>query len=187
MPKLEKHRGSRGFTMLEIVLVLAIGLIIAAMALLGLRSAQRGYRAPGDARALANQLQVAKMKAASSFTRVRLNADLVNGTYQLETLDRATNNWNADGAALLLTQGVTYSFGAAPRVPPALPPAAPLAQNEPIIFNTRGMPVDNNGNPVGTYALYVTDDERHTFAVTITASGQVQVWRLDTTGNWSLY
>jgi Tfp pilus assembly protein FimT len=54
-----------------------------------------------------------------------------------------------------------------------------------VVFNSRGIPVDNTGAPTTADALYVTD-KSSAYGVTILATGLIQSWRADlVSGTWS--
>ena len=80
------RRISRGFSMLEIMVVLLLMGIIAAIALPQAISALRDYRLHSNATAIASYLNVARMKAASQYAPYRLVVNISAGTYILEEL-----------------------------------------------------------------------------------------------------
>src|SRR5690349_15379425 len=74
-------RNERGIGLTELVVVGAIALIIIAMAVPSFLSTRRNYRALGEARDVAAEILLAKMRAASDFTqaRARFNTAANNG------------------------------------------------------------------------------------------------------------
>lgn len=70
------QRRSRGFSTLEVLLVMFVSLIIAAFAVPGFNQVQRTLRISGDARDLNGALNQAKMMAAANFTEARVFIDL---------------------------------------------------------------------------------------------------------------
>src|SRR5215472_13885855 len=135
-----RNRRERGFSILELVTVIAIALIVAAVAIPGFFSMRRYLRIAGDTRDINGVIAQAKMRAAQDFTHARLRADLANNAFQLEVWDKAGGGcWRADGnaavnpctngAAILrtnLSQGVTFGTGG---VGPGAPnPQAAIAQ-----------------------------------------------------------
>jgi Tfp pilus assembly protein FimT len=159
---------------IELLVVVGILGLMAALALPNLRSATSGYRLTGDARTVARTVAVAKMRAAAAFTRVRLRADIGTGTFQIERWDTTAtpNAWVPDGGVERLSSGVAFGFGGLTSSPPntqgtgtifhracfdnATPPVA-IAGTACIVFNSRGVPVDSTGAPLGGNAIYVTD------------------------------
>ncbi len=69
-------RRAQGFSLLELVVVLAIMLIVFSMSIIGVQAALRSYRASGDATALTEVLSLTRMRAAESNTHTRLNCSL---------------------------------------------------------------------------------------------------------------
>ena len=55
------------------------------------------------------------------------------------------------------------------------------------MFNSRGVPIDSSGAPLGTNAFYLTDGSA-VYAVTVAATGMLRSWRTlpVATPSWSL-
>ena len=55
-----------------------------------------------------------------------------------------------------------------------------------MIFNSRGIPVDSTGSPIGIDAVYMTDGTT-VYGVTVSATGFVRLWRTNSTStpSWS--
>lgn len=169
------------------MIVVTIVLVVLAMVLPLLNQTLRTYRASSDARNIAAQLAMARMRAANKFTRARLNMLGVN-TYQVEIETNrggcGTSTWAADGGAITLRQQVSFGFGAV--TVPAPPQTAPIAQpaNNAVIFNSRGTPVDCNGVAVGAYAIYLQNTSGEVYAVTVYPSSKTSVWRYSGAAGW---
>ena len=56
-----------------------------------------------------------------------------------------------------------------------------------IIFNSRGIPVDNTGSPTGLDAVYVTDGTS-VYGITVAATGFIRTWQTNysSTPSWTL-
>ena len=67
------RKNEQGVALIEVVFVVAIGLIVIGMAVPTLLSTQRNYRAIGDANNVAAEILLAKMRAASDFTQSRVH------------------------------------------------------------------------------------------------------------------
>jgi len=76
--------GERGFTMLELVCVLALLALIMGLVMPGLSRAWKRERDRASLRQLAIALRTARSEAATRRQRVRLFLDLKNGQYRLE-------------------------------------------------------------------------------------------------------
>jgi Tfp pilus assembly protein PilE len=116
----------RGFTTVELVIVLIVGLAVAAMAIPGYSAMMRYLRIGGDAHDLNGVVAEAKMRAASDFTHARAYADLQANTFHIEVWDKTANGgagcWKTEGDSVNpctaaaspvqpLSQGVAFGFG----------------------------------------------------------------------------
>lgn len=194
-----RSNAQRGFSLMEIMLVLAVTGVVAAIAVPMMSNQLAYYRLSGDARSTANATGLAKMRAASVFGHERLYMDLAGRTFRLETWDKTTSSWLADGAAAHLSQNVNFSFGVVGTAPPntqgviGQSPAcknnaatADIANTACIIFNSRGLPIDANGQPF-VYGVYLSDPTA-VYAITVSATGTVRTWRTQPVAvpTWSL-
>ena len=84
---------SRGFSTLELLIVMMISLIIAALAIPGFDQMRRALRISGDARDLNGAINQAKLQAAADFTESRLYIDL--GANNINTFH--VDVWNKNG------------------------------------------------------------------------------------------
>lgn len=182
-----KTKLASGFSLIELMIVAAIILVFLAMALPVLNQTMRTYRASSDARNIAAQLAMARMRAANKFTRARLNMVSAN-TYQIEIETNrggcGASTWAADGGTITLQQQVSFGFGTV--TAPAPPQTAPIAQpaNNSVIFNSRGTPVDCNGVAVGSYAIYLQNTAGEVYAVTVYPSSKTSAWRYNGQAGW---
>lgn len=178
---------SRGFSTVELVIALVVFLIVAAIVVPNTLSMMEAFRASASVRSIAGQLQLAKMRAAADFTQTQVNCNLAGRSCQLQvcttkgaiTCTTFTND-TKDGSLYNLPSNVIFGFGG------ATGPAgtqAPLQNTALIVFNSRGIPIDNTGAPTGNYGLYMTDQAGHTYAVTIYPTGKIASWRL-VNGAW---
>src|SRR4051812_8969919 len=108
----------RGFSLMEIMIVVGLTGVIAAIAVPMVGNNLAYYRLSGDARSNANATGLGKMRAASVFGHERLYVDRTARSYRLETWDKTTSTWIADGGAGVLSQNVPYGFGVVGRAPP---------------------------------------------------------------------
>lgn len=193
-----------GFTTLEMIIVVFISIIITAMAIPQYISTSQYLRIAGDLRALNGVTAQAKMRAAANFTHARVYADLADNAYQLQAWNKAASCWVADGdpnngcityagsapsgpGVLPLSQGDTYGFGTLTQGPtPGQTTigqatqcldntATAIASTACIVFNSRGIPVDNANAPIATGAFYVTNGTVVN-GVTVSATGSIQAW-----------
>lgn len=198
---LRRHR-ERGFSMIELVVVVAIAVVVAAFAVPRIQAMLRASRLAGDTQNLREEIGLAKMRAAANFTQVRIHVNLANGTYQLEqcrqNLPAAPISPNCTGLGYswlnaagqpvegpyALSQGVTLGFGGIGVAPPNTQPGisqAPacrdnangfIANSACITFNSRGLSID------GTLASALTPNG----AVYISNGQQVAAVTVTATG-----
>ena len=179
--------GQQGFSMVELLTVIAVMGIVAIMAFPSITRGTEAIRLTTAGRSVAQSVAVAKMRAASSFTRARVFANLDSNTYAIQIWDRVNNKWVTEGGTNPLGYGVVYGVGGVAAPPPNTQVA--LAQSPActddagvaiggtacIVFNSRGIPIDNAGAPTGNNALYVTNGIG-VFGTTLTATPLVRLW-----------
>jgi prepilin-type N-terminal cleavage/methylation domain-containing protein len=195
-----------GFTMLETLLVVTVIGIVTAMAIPQAYHAVKAYRLHADAAAIADQLDLARMRAASQFAPYREVVDVTGGTYWREqlcgdtstTADSAcTSAYNPrttpiieggtqhvqEGDSLSSCRPSFLSGGSFPGAIQSDPNPCPSLVD--IYFNTRGAPVENNGDPLGNggAVIYIRNQDNLVDAVTVAIGGAVNVWNWDPAGN----
>lgn len=191
------------FTMLEMLVVVAVAGAVAAMAIPQAYYTVKAYRLHADASALANQLNIARMRAASQFAPYRQVVNASSGTYWREKLcgdtststdSACTSAYNAltssglEGGTQYAIEGDSFSscrpsFLSASSYPGTIEAdASPCPDPIDIYFNTRGAPVDSNGDPLsnGGAVIYVRNQYNLLDAVTVSVGGAVTVWNWDT-------
>src|SRR2546425_5520478 len=124
---------TRGFTLLEVLVVLAVTAILMAFAVPQFQRVTQVLRISGDMRDITGTIGQAKMHAAADFTHARARANLAANTFQLEIWNKAgaggAGCWQTVGDPLNpctigtspvqpLSTGVTFGFGAMGAPPP---------------------------------------------------------------------
>src|SRR2546428_4560371 len=113
-----RSQADRGFSLMEMMLVVALTGVVAAIAIPMMGNSLGFFRLSGDARSTANSIALAKMRAASVFGRVRVYIDTSGRSFHLETWNSATNTWGVDTGNTYLSQGVTFNFNPVTTAPP---------------------------------------------------------------------
>jgi len=164
--------------------------IVSAMAVPMTASSMAAYRLRGDSQSLNNLVALAKMRAASRFTRARVYVDRAANTYRLEVFDRTVtpNTWAVEGGTYNTSNGVRFGFGSLSTPPPNTQntismsaactddAGATIAATSCIVFNSRGVPISMPGGaPTGNNAFYVTNGQA-VYATTVTATPLVRFW-----------
>ena len=171
------HRSS-GYSLVEVAIVVTILALIATLTIPQATRVLRSFRASADARGLATELALAKMRAANAFTQSRLDCDFSANSCQLEICTSkgtsACNTFTAEGGPLLMSPGTSFGFGS---ISTPAGSQTSIQNTNQIIFNSRSLPVDSSGAPNGNYALYLTNQDGDHYAVTTYASGRVAVWQ----------
>lgn len=209
-----RDKGQRGFSTLELLIVVSISFILAALAIPGYNSIRRMLRIAGDARELNGAINEAKLDAASSFTRARVYADLKANTFHVETWNKAANCWQTVGdpanpctvpgtsPVQNLSPAVTFgssnvgnppqntqpALGQAPFCRKLLGAAGGVDPNTACVhFNSRGIPIDPiSGAPTGADALYITDNNM-VYGLTVGPTGVTQLWAASADGSSGWY
>lgn len=128
---------SRGFSTLELLIVMFVTLVIAALAIPGFNQVKRTLRISGDARDLNGAINLAKMQAAADFTDTRVFIDLGFNTpnsFHIDVWNKAglagAGCWQVAGdfnnpcytpgvsPVQLLSPGVTFAFAGVGAPPP---------------------------------------------------------------------
>jgi len=202
-----RQQRHRGFSTVELMLVVVVSLIVAGMAIPTYRTIQRNLRSGGDARGINGEIVLAKMRAASDFTQARVYADLSTQMFWIDVWSKpippaTTGSWGIEGGTQFLSQGVTWGYGSLSSPPAGTQTTigqAPACRNETgalrgtgaaiantacIVFNSRGIPIDSTGAPTANDAIYITDGNS-VYAVTVSATGLILTWRTDAiSANW---
>jgi hypothetical protein len=180
------------------------------MAIPSLLKLERNFRSDGDSRVLSGEIGLAKMRAASDFTKARVYADTSAKTIRVQIWCKtatspctSANTWLDEGGTITLSTGVSYGYGTLSTPPTNTQTsigqagacqsdaqtvsgsAGTTANSACMIFNSRGIPIDAGGSPTGQYALYLNDGNS-VYGATVAATGLLRLWRTDIgTASWT--
>jgi hypothetical protein len=181
-------RNDNGFSLIEVFIVMVVTMTLAAVAVPRTTALFGHLRLSGDARGLSNSIALAKMRAAADFTKARLRANIAARTFQVERFDKTTNTWVGESDPTALSSQVNMTFGGLavppPNTQPAIGPApacldnagAAIAGTACVVFNSRGVPVDDANLPTANDAVYISDGTA-VYGVTVAATGLIRVWK----------
>ncbi len=188
-----------GFSLMELLIVVGLTGVIAAIAVPMMSNTLGDFRLRGDARGLSNAVSLTKMRSAADFTQARLYVDTNNRSFQVQVFQKTPSpgSWVTEGGVTSLSQNVNFGFGSVGTPPPnsqptiGLPSAclnnlgAAIGNTACVVFNSRGIPIDNNTTPTGNDAVYVTDNSA-VYSVTVSVTGLITLWRTNPTAtpNW---
>jgi len=185
--RVKSKRGRQaGVSLLELMIVMGIVMVVAAMAIPKVMAIVQNLRTGGDARDLNGAILIAKMRASSDFAQARLHVDESTQTFWVEVEPSGSSTWTTEGGTQYLSTNVTFGFGSLTTPPSGTqtslgqaPACTGFSNSDCIQFNSRGIPVDGSTNtPVGDDAIYVTDG-KSVSGVTVSITGVTKIWRTD--------
>ncbi len=199
---MNRIRRPSGFTLIETLMVVALVGVVSVIAVPMFGNMLGNFRVTGDARGLFNSAAVAKMRAASTFSRTRLYVDIVGEQYFMQTWDKTSPTccWVTEGGSTYLSPGVSFGYGIVGTPPPSTQGVIgqaqacttddgdPIANTACIMFNSRGVAIDTTFAPTSADALYITDGTA-VYGVTVASTGMLKSWRTlpTATPNWVLH
>ena len=173
--------------------MITLGLIavISAIAVPMMGNTLGNFRLSGDARSLMNGVSLAKLRASSDFSKVRLYVDLSVNAFHIESWNKTTSAWVTEGGVTYLSSSAeSYSHGVVTTPPPSTQSTigqtqcltaagAAIGNTACVVFNSRGIPVvdaaGSTGSPSANQALYLTDGTA-VYGVTVTATALIRLW-----------
>lgn len=194
-PKLSSHSRSAGFSLVELLIVIAIAFIIAAVGIPQTLGAYRTYKLNNAATEVAGILKFTRLEAIRQNKPVTCRGQAAAGGTRIWVDEPAPGFPNGDLAAeptenqiLLGSAGDTVAVGGVPNI-------AAIAGNLGVAGFTdatagNGIQFDQRGavNPVGVfYIICIQNTAVPTAgyrAVIVMPSGAVQIWSADNAGNW---
>lgn len=181
-----------GVSLLELCVVLAVMLVVAASALPTVTTAMQKYRLRMAAKDVASMLQRSRMSCVRNnrhYTLLQRQVTQGGQNYSQLFLDQSTNSAYDRGEPMVqLPRGVQFNSASAPALSAATLGYTPQPPSTALSFNGMGLPCvmrngictnwDANGNAVGV--VYFLQDSRHATtswaAVAVTPAGRARTW-----------
>jgi prepilin-type N-terminal cleavage/methylation domain-containing protein len=179
-----KVPGDPGFSLVEIMIVLAVFAALSAIAVPLISSTMSGMQLAADTQNISSTLSSARMSAKSSMTPHRLVVDLDNNEWRLEKFNRTSGSFELQRDVYQLSTGLTGSGITFVGSSTSAPGTFPSKTSGTIRFNTRGIPVDMNNVPTSDNIIYLSKSGTD-YAISVTLTGKVQVWKNDK-GQWEV-
>lgn len=191
-------RTQRGFSLVQLLVVIAIMIVVAAVATPSFINVTRPMRLRDDAHALANLITMARMRASTQFahTKVSCVTNVTPAYCQMMSYGFNGASWINEPQIIYLSQGVSFGIPATITTNVLNQSVAyqgdaaentPTATTNPILlFNSRGLPIDPTGattNPAYDYALYLQDAVNNYYAVTVTQTGHPTLYSWNPSSN----
>jgi Tfp pilus assembly protein FimT len=173
-----KEYAKSGFSLIELMAVMATSFLILIIAVPYFTNFTQNYRLIGDARGIAAQLALARMRAASAGAKTRLNFNLTANTYQIEVWSSSAGAYQVEGAVQTLSQNITFGYGS---IALAAGQQSTIGQTSPIYFNSRGICTDSSGSPTPNSAIYIGNTKGAYAAVSASVAGQPAAYAYDNT------
>jgi Tfp pilus assembly protein FimT len=170
-PSYLRDKKDLGFTWFELCIVLSLMLIVGVMSIPSLRRTLEVYRGSSASRGIAGQLALSRMRAASDFTRTKLSINTTNNTYVRSVYNKTSGTYDTEGGTQYLDQRVSFGFGS---ITAAAGGQTSIAQTTDIYFNSRGIPIDSGGTPIGTDVIYLNNNAGTYYAVSVNMTGQIR-------------
>jgi prepilin-type N-terminal cleavage/methylation domain-containing protein len=179
-------RTARGFSVVELVVVLAIILVLSSIAIPSLLSSMRTYRISSAASSFSALLQRARFEAIRRNTPISVRTAVVGGNTAVYIDVNGNGALDPDEPMVLQTSDIQF-VAAGGSVPGPATTGYPAAVSPPgiITFGVRGTvnypgaPTDYIsylGNPAGPNLFYG--------AVTVSQMGQIKAWTAPAGGGW---
>ena len=148
-------RQASGFTLIEILLVMAVISIMAAMTVPMIAGAMERYYVISAGQQVASTIRLARFQAVARNSNVQITFDEAAGTYQTEVWDSVDMAWDALGEVQILPRDITFV-------------GAPAD----IAIEPTGRTADTAGCPC---TITVSNENDDTRTITVSRSGRVQL------------
>jgi prepilin-type N-terminal cleavage/methylation domain-containing protein len=189
--KSSRHRylsKATGYSLVEMMMTLAIGLVLVSVALPTMIGAIQGYRLNSVAQQVANLAELTRYSAIRRNSVISLRQVVQNGNTILFVDLDGDGNLGATEPLVMLPSDMQIANGQS-----LTPPAASigfLTQDfaGQIIFDYRGTVNFTGGGPMTAYFLalgYTNQAQYGCRAITVSPMGQTKTWKAPAGGTWT--
>ena len=166
-------RKSKGFTLVELSVLLALTALMAAIAVPILTDSMHAVQLESDARKIASALSYAKSSAVSNMTSYRLSFDVYGGQWSVSKFNKGLEvpDFELEQDVHELAEGVRKSgiaFMSHTEKTPQ-PNGFDTTSSNQITFSPRGI-------PDAQAIVYLSSDETD-YAISVSLAGKVQIWK----------
>lgn len=156
----------KGFTFIEVVIVIAIIGILSVLAVPGMSAFTDRLRIETTARTISTDLREMKMKSVLDRSDYTVLFDPENNLYELP------------GRQSLLPKGVRFGFGSGVLGPPGNPNPTDTPDEDGVTFPSNKAAFYARGsNSRGT--IYITNNYNITMAISTAFTGRIKIWKWD--------
>lgn len=178
-----------GYSLVEMMMTLAIGLILVSVALPTMIGAIQAYRLNSSAQQVANLVELTRYTAIRRNAPMSLKTVVQNGS-RIFYLDLNGNGTLEANEPLVVLPADMRLANGQPLTPNATSTGLVPAQDftTQINFDYRGTALPLLGGPVATYFLalgYVNQAQYGCRAITVTPMGQTKIWKAPASGTWT--
>ena len=200
-------RGGNGFSLTELLIVLSVGMVAAAMAMMAFENAARSVRLSEAGADYANLLQTARVRAVQDDRYYSVLMTISSTAAPTAFVDIAgTGTYGTGDPRIVFPEGVTnMAFASGPALANLESQFLPPGANSLITINTttagptfgpRGLPCSPTPGAAGSvtcpsttptsYITFLQNRENSQWeAITVTPAGRVREWTYDNYGAWS--
>jgi type IV fimbrial biogenesis protein FimT len=197
--RLTSSRSSRGFSLLELVVALAVAMILIAISIPSILSSYNQYRLGVQASLIANQLDLLRMTAVRKNTTITLYSNILtsgcttpNSNVVLYIDIDKGGACDSKDPQLMLPADMQISNGTTP--PTGMPNSTSMgtAYTTTLALPAAGISFLSNGTisgAAGPYFIvigYAASTKYGFRAVTVTPMGEIKVWTATPSGSWSV-
>lgn len=190
--KLLRHRcptKSAGYSLVEMMMTLAVGLILLSVAMPAMIGAIQGYRLNSTAQQVANLVELTRYTAIRRNSTMTFREAVQNGN-TIFYIDLKGNNQLDPLDPMIVLPADMQLANNQPLTPKAASTGLTPTQDfvTQMTFDYRGTVSLQPGGPLAAYFLalgYVNQAQYGCRAITVTPMGQTKIWKAPASGTWT--